>query len=50
MYKYVSQSTNGVIVESLLRGVRMTASASSKVSYMTEIWILPEARGGLCGS
>ena len=31
LYKYVAQSTNGVIVESLLDGKRMNASASSKV-------------------
>ena len=30
LYKYVAQSTNGVIVESLLDGKRMNASASSK--------------------
>ena len=29
LYKYVAQSTNGVIVESLLDGKRMNASASS---------------------
>ena len=30
LYKYVAQSTNGVIVESLLDGRGMNASASSK--------------------
>ena len=35
LYKYVAQSTNGVIVESLLDGKRMNASASSKVSALT---------------
>ena len=39
LYKYVAQSTNGVIVESLLDGKRMNASASSKVSALTEISI-----------
>ena len=34
LYKYVAQSTNGVIVESLLDGKRMNASASSKVSAL----------------
>ena len=33
----MAQSTNGVIVESLLDGRRMNASASSKVSSLTEI-------------
>ena len=35
LYKYVAQSTNGVIVESLLDGKRMNASASSKVGVST---------------
>ncbi len=30
LYKYVAQSTHGVIVESLLDGGRMNASATSK--------------------
>lgn len=30
LYKYVAQSTHGVIVESLLDGRRMNASATSK--------------------
>lgn len=42
LYKYVAQSTNGVIVESLLDGRRMNASASSKVSALTEISIFTE--------
>ena len=42
LYKYVAQSTNGVIVESLLDGKRMNASASSKVSALTEISIFTE--------
>ena len=37
LYKYVAQSTHGVIVESLLDGRRMNASATSKVSSLTEI-------------
>lgn len=42
LYKYVAQSTNGVIVESLLDGKRMNASAASKVSALTEISIFTE--------
>lgn len=42
LYKYVAQSTNGVIVESLLDGRRMNASAASKVSALTEISIFTE--------
>ncbi|WP_417013466.1 DUF5606 domain-containing protein [Alistipes sp.] len=42
LYKYVAQSTKGVIVESLLDGRRMNASASSKVSALTEISIFTE--------
>lgn len=42
LYRYVAQSTNGVIVESLLDGRRMNASASSKVSALTEISIFTE--------
>ena len=38
----MAQSTNGVIVESLLDGKRMNASASSKVSALTEISIFTE--------
>ena len=41
LYKYVAQSTNGVIVESLLDGRRMNASASS-VSSLTEISMFTE--------
>jgi len=40
LYKYVAQSTNGVIVESLLDGRRMNASA--KVSSLTEISMFTE--------
>jgi len=42
LFKYVARSTNGVIVESLLDGRRMNASASSKVSALTEISIFTE--------
>ena len=38
----MAQSTNGVIVESLLDGTRMNASASSKESALTEISIFTE--------
>ena len=37
MYKFVAQSMRGVIVESLLDGKRMNASATSRVSALTEI-------------
>ena len=42
LYKYVAQSTRGVIVESLLDGRRMNASASAKVSALTDISIFTE--------
>lgn len=42
LYKYVAQSTRGVIVESLTDGRRMNASASSKVSALTEISMFTE--------
>lgn len=42
LYKYVAQSTHGVIVESLLDGRRMNASATSKVSSLTEISMFTE--------
>ena len=37
LYKYVAQSTRGVIVASLLVGKRSHASATSRVSALTEI-------------
>ena len=37
LYKYVAQSMRGVIVESLTDGKRMNASATSRVSALTEI-------------
>ncbi len=42
LYKYVAQSTRGVIVEQLLDGRRMNASASAKVSALTEISMFTE--------
>ncbi len=42
LFKYVAQSSNGVIVESLLDGKRMNAPASSRVSALTEISIYTE--------
>lgn len=42
LYRYVAQSTRGVIVESLLDGRRMNASATAKVSALTEISIFTE--------
>lgn len=42
LYKFVAQSKNGIIVESLADGKRMNASASSKVSSMGEIAIFTE--------
>ena len=37
LYKFVAQSARGVIVESLLDGRRMNASANAKVSALSEI-------------
>ena len=42
LYKYVAQSTRGVIVESLLDGRRMNASASARVSALSEISMFTE--------
>lgn len=42
LYKYVAQSTRGVIVESLLDGRRMNASAQSRVSTLSEISMFTE--------
>lgn len=42
LYKYVAQSTRGVIVESLIDGKRMNAASNSKVSALTEISIFTE--------
>ncbi|MGN0091759.1 MAG: DUF5606 domain-containing protein [Alistipes sp.] len=42
LFKYIAQSRNGVIVESLLDGKRMNASASSRVSALSEISMFTE--------
>ena len=42
LYRYVAQSHNGVIVESLLDGKRSNASATSRVSALTEISMFTE--------
>lgn len=42
LYRYVAQSTRGVIVESLVDGRRMNAAANAKVSAMTEISMFTE--------
>ena len=42
LYKYVAQSTRGIIVESLEDGRRMNASATSRVSALSEISMFTE--------
>lgn len=42
LYKYVAQSMRGVIVESLMDGKRMNASATARVSALTEISMFTE--------
>lgn len=42
LFKYVARSSNGVIVESLLDGRRTNASATARVSSLTEIAIFTE--------
>ena len=42
LYRYVAQSTRGVIVESLLDGKRMNAASNAKVSALTEISMVTE--------
>ena len=42
LYKYVAQSTRGIIVESLEDGRRMNASATSRVSALAEISMFTE--------
>lgn len=42
LYKYVAQSTRGVIVESLLDGRRMNASAQARVSALSDISMFTE--------
>ena len=43
LYKFISQTKNGIIVESLADGKRMPAYASEKVSALEEIAIFTEA-------
>ena len=42
LFKYVARSSNGVIVESLIDGRRQNASATARVSALTEIAIFTE--------
>ena len=42
LFRYVAQSRNGFIVESLLDGKRMNASASSRISALSEISMYTE--------
>ncbi len=42
LFQFVSQSRNGIIVESLLDGKRMNASASAKVSSLGDIAVYTE--------
>ena len=42
LFRYVAQSRNGFIVESLLDGKRMNASASSRISALAEISMFTE--------
>ena len=42
LYRYVAQSTRGIIVESLGDGKRMNASATSRVSALSEISMFTE--------
>ena len=42
LYKYVAQSTRGIIVESLADGRRQNASATSRVSALAEISMFTE--------
>lgn len=42
LYKYVAQSGNGVIVESLIDGRRSNATGTSKVSALAEIAIFTD--------
>ena len=42
LFRYVAQSRNGFIVESLIDGKRMNASASSRISALTEISMFTE--------
>ena len=42
LFKYVAKSSNGIIVESLIDGKRMNASATSRVSALSEISMYTE--------
>ena len=42
LYKYVAQSTRGIIVESLSDGKRMNASGSARVSALSDISMFTE--------
>ena len=42
LFRYVAQSRNGFIVESLLDGKRMNASAASRISALAEISMFTE--------
>ena len=42
LFRYVAQSRNGFIVESLLDGKRMNASSSSRISALSEISMYTE--------
>jgi len=42
LYKFVAQSRNGIIVESLANGTRSCTSASARVSALSEIAIFTE--------
>jgi hypothetical protein len=42
LYRFIAQSRNGFIVESLIDGKRMNASASSRISALTEISMFTE--------
>ena len=43
LYKFITQSRNGVIIESLLDGRRSNATGSAKVSSLAEIAIFTDA-------
>lgn len=42
LFRYIAQSTNGIIVESLLDGRRTNATGTSKVSALAEIAMFTE--------
>lgn len=43
LFKFVAQSNNGIIIESLVDGKRSNASATAKVSSMSEIAIFTQS-------